>query len=202
MRELLAESGMRAAIFGIETLNPMTGKIIGKGLNPERTKELLYFLRDGWKNSVSIATHFIVGLPGETEESIYKTHEWLEEKDNPIDCKNWIPLNIYKTYYSSSIDLDPKKYGYEISGETDSGKLIWKNDYMTMERASEIKEDLQNRLWSRNKMTGFLIARITNMGLDWNEVSQWTYGDLFKHHHSLVDSYQALRSSYLKKLLS
>src|SRR5690606_28144943 len=51
MADILKESGLKTAVFGIETLNYESGKIIGKGLPPEKTREMLQWLRDDkkWK---------------------------------------------------------------------------------------------------------------------------------------------------------
>ncbi|MEM4260987.1 MAG: radical SAM protein [Candidatus Woesearchaeota archaeon] len=69
MAEIMLDMGLRSAIFGIETFSDSAGKIIGKGLGQEKTKELLFLLKNNlWKNDVSIHSSFICGLPTESPE--------------------------------------------------------------------------------------------------------------------------------------
>lgn len=73
MRDLLLESGLRSAQFGIESLNAKALKAIGKGLAPEKLIKTLFYLRETWKDKVVTGTGLIVGLPDDNWESIDET---------------------------------------------------------------------------------------------------------------------------------
>ena len=95
---LLRESGLRTAIFGIETLNHESGKAIGKGLHPEKTKELLYWLKnDIWKKEVATTSGFIVGLPYDTPDTINEWSKWILDPACPLDSFQFEPLYIANT---------------------------------------------------------------------------------------------------------
>ena len=64
----LIESGMRSVFFGIETFNHASGKVIGKGMNPDRIKQGLINIKQQYPELL-ISTGFIAGLPHETPES-------------------------------------------------------------------------------------------------------------------------------------
>ena len=55
-------------------------KAIAKPWSSRRGKEFLSELREKWPNT-HIDCHFMVGLPGETEESLYETADWLKQSD-------------------------------------------------------------------------------------------------------------------------
>jgi len=114
--ELLAEARVWGHYYGIETLNHQTGKLIGKGLHPDKIKQGLldtknYFYKNigPYRGTVSL----IYGLPEETPETILSGLDWL--------CNNWndqsviaFPLNISLTGKKSKLDENYGKYGYNI----------------------------------------------------------------------------------------
>jgi len=112
---LLRESGLRSAIFGIETLNHKSGQSIGKGLHPEKTKELLHWLKDDiWKDEVAMYSGFIVGLPYDTPVTITDWAKWLLDPSCPLDAFSFEPLYINRNlkFRPSEFDMQAEKYGY------------------------------------------------------------------------------------------
>ena len=117
-RDLLLETGLRGMLVGIESFHQVAAKTVGKGLHPEKTKEALYYLKESWKDRVSITASFIIGLPGETEESIWETVEWLQREDCPVDEAIFSPLNLRAPTEDpdspiSRLAVEPDKFGYE-----------------------------------------------------------------------------------------
>ena len=73
----MIDSGYRAGFYGIETLCHVAGKAAGKGLNPDRVKELLQILKDKGGDNIWTTAYFILGLPKETHKSLDDTLKWL-----------------------------------------------------------------------------------------------------------------------------
>lgn len=156
-RELLAESGIRAILFGIETFHQVAGRGIGKGLHPEKVKETLWYLNETWKGQVTMTGSFIVGLPGEPEDSVWETVEWLQRDDCPLTNAVFSPLNIRAAADDpnapmSKIAKDPAKYGYHVTGPKPGRGIstdgpYWANEHMDKSRAQEIVAEIhRNRL--------------------------------------------------------
>jgi biotin synthase-like enzyme len=82
--QLLKDSGVAGVHFGIETLNHRAGKIIGKGLHPNKVIEELYRFRD---HMPEVATwgSFIVGLPGDTKETVTEWAATIADPEFPLD---------------------------------------------------------------------------------------------------------------------
>ena len=75
----------------------------------------------------------IIGLPGETKESILESIEWY--KQNDYIHSSWGPLfltnNLNRYITPSEFSLHPEKYGYRFQG----GELAWESDWMTESEA-------------------------------------------------------------------
>lgn len=76
----MIDMGCKGVFLGVETLDHTAGKLAGKGLDPDRMKEILTWMREVAQDDVFILASMIIGLPGETRESLYKTAEWFKEQ--------------------------------------------------------------------------------------------------------------------------
>jgi len=76
----MREAGCRLLIVGYESGDPQILKNIKKGATVERARD---FTRDCHKLGLTIHADFILGLPGETEESIRRTINFAKE----LDCE-------------------------------------------------------------------------------------------------------------------
>jgi radical SAM superfamily enzyme YgiQ (UPF0313 family) len=161
---LLKEMGLGSAFFGIETLNHASGKIVGKGMKPEKIKEFLsdlYYTH--WEEKIPFTISFIVGLPGETKESIYDTYKWC--KSTPFN-DIWFPLFIKtKSHYYSDFDLTYQNYGYTL---TDDG---WISDIMTFQDATDIAEEFnRDGMYENSYISSWLLFSILSYGITIEEL--------------------------------
>jgi len=191
--QLLKEMGLGSAFFGIETLNHSSAKIIGKGMNSEFVKEFLVDLHDtDWKKEIPFTCSFIIGLPGESKESIMRSWDWI--KNQPFQDL-WFPLRISKgTYYQSEFDINFKDFGYEID---ENG--FWYNGSMNYVEAKELAEEFNNFGFYGKKppSTWFLfcllshgytieqVKEIPNRDLPWKKFLLQKHR-MFKKYHNLL----------------
>lgn len=117
---LLKEIGLVNTWIGVDSIHPVASRIIGKGMNPEKKKDLIYRIGDVWKDQVNIKVGYIVGLPGEDSSFVRETVDWFLKPDNPVNQLNLNPLRINPPLEAlantsrSDIDLNHEKYGYKI----------------------------------------------------------------------------------------
>lgn len=202
MRELLLESGAGSLAFGIETMNDVAGKKIGKGLGREKIKETLAYCAEKWKNKIITSSNFIVGLPGEDAESIRNTVDYLVSDECPLDVFGFLPLFIRDTddgRHSSAIDKDPNKFGYIV----EQGKP-WQSEQMSFQTALALVQEIYTnpKVRLKNKFAAATwIGRIINLG--------YSIEDIFKilndnNPSSIIDVYNksiVLKSKYYEKLM-
>jgi hypothetical protein len=117
---LLKEIGLVNTWIGVDSMHPVASKIIGKGMNSNKKKDLIYKIGEVWKDMVTIKVGYIVGLPGEDSKFVRDTVDWFLRDDNPVDQLNLNPLRILPPLDAlantsrSAIDLNYEKYGYVI----------------------------------------------------------------------------------------
>ena len=78
--ENLKRIGYTSHFFGIETLHPMAGKSVGKGMHPDKIKQGLidikdYFKKDNGRYRAGLG--MIMGLPYESLNSVKSSLDWL-----------------------------------------------------------------------------------------------------------------------------
>ena len=79
----MIEAGYTAHHYGIETLNHTAGKIVGKGMHPNKTKEGMLeveeYFRKHSPTAYSGGSTFIAGLEEEDMKSLEETQRWLNK---------------------------------------------------------------------------------------------------------------------------
>ena len=143
--DLLYEMGLGSAFMGIETFNHEAAKSIGKGMHPDKIKNMLVELYyEKWKEEVSFTCSLIVGLPGETKETLYNTFEWM--KLHPFNDM-WFPLRLgVGTYWKSDFESNYDKYGYTLDANGN-----WDNGIMTYEGARSIAQEFNDQHFYKKK---------------------------------------------------
>lgn len=171
MREMILESGAASITFGIETMNEKAGKKIGKGLGPKRIKETLNHVNETWKGKIITSSNFIVGLPGETEESLRDTVDWLVSEEEPLDIFGFTTLFVRPKSdgrSESKIDKDPSKFKMIIKEDR-----TWEGETMNSNQASRLTNELFNDPRVKNKVkfgAATWMGRIFNLGYNVEQI--------------------------------
>ena len=150
-REHLLRMNLLSHFYGIESTNPETLKVVGKGMHPDRLLPGLieskqYFETHGrqiYRSTISL----VAGLPHETMQSLEETKQWVlanwqgqQLLWNPL----WIPEQTNSEQVLSAFSIDPEKYGYtRYSGEVARKNNLrldimpWQNPHMNQFQAEE-----------------------------------------------------------------
>jgi hopanoid biosynthesis associated radical SAM protein HpnJ len=103
----MKEAGCRLLIVGFESGDNRILKNIKKGATAEQGRE---FMKNCKKLGIAVHGDFIIGLPGETQESIARTVKYAEE----IDCET-IQVSIAHSYPGTEFDDFVKKNNYLLN---------------------------------------------------------------------------------------
>jgi radical SAM superfamily enzyme YgiQ (UPF0313 family) len=152
-RELLLRMGFIGHYYGLETTNPETGKIIGKGMHPDKLLPGMLEIRDYFKKQGPYRGELslVVGLPKETEESAMRGVNWVLENWRG-ECAHIWPFELpADPMYDKPnlISKNKEKYGYRLSNVESYEHTIneevkhvtktynWQNDHFNFSRAQE-----------------------------------------------------------------
>lgn len=212
-KEHLLRMGFIGHYYGIETTNHETGKIIGKGMNPDKLMPGILEIRDYFKKHGPYRGQIslIIGLPKETEETLEKTFQWLIDNwqgESVAAYTLGIPLDP-AFYKLSKMSRDWEKLGYRpssilptvmpnhklthLENNDWSAGLNWENDHMTMHRAEEIEKKFKDEL----------IDKYDFRAPSWNIGEQMYYGKTLKEaldiHYREINERSEVGQMHIKK---
>jgi radical SAM superfamily enzyme YgiQ (UPF0313 family) len=105
----MREAGCRLMIVGYESGNQQILKNIKKGATVERARQ---FTKDSHKLGLKIHADFILGLPGETRETIRETINFAKE----LDCET-VQVSIAHAYPGTELYDWAKEKGFIVAGQ-------------------------------------------------------------------------------------
>lgn len=146
--EMLKHTGCAEVAIGVETADPLIKKIIKKNTTVEQDTEFVNLCK---KIGLRVKTYFIIGLPGESCESVEKSRKWLEKNqpDN-FDFSIFAPYPgspIYNHKEEYDINWDEKKLR-EIwfSGEAQYGDCAVSTSHLDSNEILKLKGKIQKSL--------------------------------------------------------
>jgi hypothetical protein len=137
MLDKMLDMGCRGMFLGVETFNHTAAKVAGKGLDPEKIKGILEWIREKAGDEIFILTSFIVGLPGETEESLMDTADWLV-KQQVIDKAQYEILFVSDAGGRTSNAFSDKSDKFGIHEVRWDPEYYWRHGTMDLPKAKEI----------------------------------------------------------------
>lgn len=160
--EAMYAAGFRWLLCGFESAHPRILRNINKKATLEDNTAML---RTAHKYGLKVKALMSIGHPGESEETIEATKQWLlQEKPDDFDCT---VITVYPgtPYYDSAVHLSGPVYRYEINGDAlysedlnfneghgyykgKSGEytsFVW-TDYLDRERLVELRDDLESEV--------------------------------------------------------
>ena len=162
MLDMMIESGCRGVFLGIETFNPTAAKIVGKGLDPNKIKDIVKWMKDKTGNEMFILGSFIIGLVGETKESLDDTLEYLINQKS-IDKILWEVLYLrppdYRTEAKDDFNNNKDKYGIR---KLQWDPYYWEHDTLNYNQCVEISEVWKKELRKGNSGFNKALEENTN----------------------------------------
>lgn len=137
----LLDSGLMAAFFGIETVNDLSGKSVGKGLGRARVQEGLDIISGYCGSNFIGQAGMILGLPHDGPDTKYQLLEWAQDPDvcRVIKRVSVQGLSISTQHGQSEIDRDPASFGYQVLDQAAQTRRLstdaWRTDIYDSESA-------------------------------------------------------------------
>jgi hypothetical protein len=205
--DMLVESGLRSAFFGIETFNQKTAIAIRKGGSREKLMDTIAYMKEKWGDLIHLQGSFIFGLPYEDLDSMHQTVDYLTSEQNKLDTWHVQPLkirnaNFYKNTsvsngFFSEIDKNFEQYGYrEQATKTRTNRsnlpiMIWENDYTTYEEVDDLCSSIMQRESGNYSLFYYLNFELASLGMPLKEVLHIQKNQLDWYKYGKLKMYRA-----------
>jgi radical SAM superfamily enzyme YgiQ (UPF0313 family) len=169
----LQESGLKSALFGIESIFHDSAKAIGKGLDPTEQFQFIEEIKKNEFKEILTYSGFILGLPKDREDEADRLEEFLFSDKNKLDDFLVEPLYIsppkfavVNSRYFSEFDLEYEKYGYECYEQIEDSSFTdikWTNKLtgMTFDQAFVASRKINARVRASDRF------KCGNWGYNW-----------------------------------
>lgn len=160
--ELMYAAGFRWLLCGFESAHPRILRNIAKNATVEQNTQML---RIAHKHGLKVKALMSIGHPGESEETIMATRDWLlAEKPDDFDLT---VMTIYPgtPYHDQSFTVGPKEYCFETYGDRlymdnadftrdlayykgrkgEYKSFVW-TDYLTRERLVSLRDEVEDEI--------------------------------------------------------
>lgn len=197
--ELLLQSGLSSAYFGLESLHPQASALIGKGWCGKHARDFIpHLYHNLWHGKVNMFSNFILGLPHETEDSFRQTLEWCKQTD--VGHFNFFPLVLKHSHEAeatkSEFDKNSAAYGYDVGPNGD-----WSNNKMSFQGCAKIASEFNAVLAPNNRVSGFATSNYLNLGLTLEEIQRLKVIDGIKIIRERMDAFKSRYVSKYKEMI-
>ena len=172
--QTLYDIGVRAMYFGIESMDPHAAKTIGKGHDRNKQIRMIEYIRNKYPD-ITLHGSFIIGLPGESIESVTNTFNQLLNQTIPLHSWRFNGLLIAEpdaSSFDSEFTKNYSEYGYTHQGVLQSIWINWKNEHMDAFTAHALANQFNTDSGLSDNFTleGNLCMPLTTMGYDFDQL--------------------------------
>ena len=198
MAEKLAETGLRGAFFGIESLHPRASQIVGKGWSGRHAKDFVpHVVHNVWQNKITAHCGLIVGLPGESAEDLNSSLAWANSNNlNVIFFGLQVTNNLHERSYVSEFERRAAEYGFKF----DSGGK-WYNETWSRDRVLEYAGRL-NPQRRRMNYSGFNHVALHSLGYTNEEIMSTHQDSLVRDNPDFKQRKKKFLDEYWNKIIS
>jgi hypothetical protein len=177
-QDILPESGLSSCFFGIESLDPESCKMVGKGWGAKNNKIWIPKIKAYWGDSVIIRCSLIAGLGKETPKDWESTYNWF--MDSGIDDYFYNALHLDHNMKLSEFERNAEKYGYRWP-DPEKKPLRWVNDHTDYIEARDwCKKLMEEEIAEKKIPSVWMYAALRNQGFAREEILKSNYVDLDK----------------------
>lgn len=155
-------------------------------------------LKDVFGSELSIYASFIVGLPGETDEEIQKTFEWMVSGKSPIDGWGYNALHI-DPGGRAPFAVNPQRYGIRFSNPNDPS--YWEHDTANAIEVVSRTHELTTKSSFQNRISGFPLFRLMNLGYKFEELRNMSVMEACSLQAEQLQRTVKMKNEYFSKLI-
>jgi radical SAM superfamily enzyme YgiQ (UPF0313 family) len=181
----LYQIGLCGMYFGIESLNPATAKIIGKGFDRSKQIQTIKEIREKYNNDIIMHGSFIIGLPEESLDSIHDTFNRVMSEDVPLHTFRFAGLWLdrdTRVNWISELSKNYTDYGYAVepADQDDIYGMKWSNKFMDRTKAFALANTFNRQAFETERyyVPGQIVWALFNYGYDFDFLSNLKYKNI------------------------
>lgn len=189
---MLLESGLVSTFFGIETLHPRASLVVGKGWSGKHARDYVPELTHNiWKDQVNVQMGIIIGLPGEDQDSVMSTYDWVESnKLNAIFYS--LKLTGDDSVWRSEFDINAEKYGIR---RTPTG---WVGEHFDSSSADRLATEINEKHRPRRRVDNWIHTSMLAMGVPQSDLMRFNTHEILRAANPMSEM---MVDEYVKKCL-
>jgi len=163
--KLMKQAGCWMISFGVESGSDVLRETVNKGVTRKQIEQAFY---DTKRAKIKTTAYFMIGLPGETEETVKETIEFADKLDPHY--VNWAVLTVYPNspFY---FDLQNGKYGKGKIKKADSASSPFQDSFqlgfeenLTRERMETLASFATRSFYLRPKRIVRILFDLRSLG--------------------------------------
>jgi radical SAM superfamily enzyme YgiQ (UPF0313 family) len=143
----MKEAGCWLLSYGIESIDQKVLDKAKKGITTEQIEKAIIFAH---KAGIKVIGHIIIGLPGQTRESVEKTIDWVMQKN--IDyCQFYCAVPLWGTELRN---IAKKKRWIKSNNKSnyELNKAVMRNDFLSIKEIEELRRLAYLKFYLRPKV--------------------------------------------------
>ncbi len=204
----LYRAGLVGCSLGMESFHPEAAQAVGKAFSAKHGREFLdYFYHDICERNIVMNTCHIIGLPGETSQSLQKTINWYMKR--PHIHINWSalalsdPKRIPPEQVTSEFERNAEEYGYKFFD--DKPRTYWERGEMNSLLARSIRQDVFRQTKRHNIVAGepwTSLHYLSILGLTPKEARETGWLTLYNEKTHIIRAHNMRYLELLKKSIN
>lgn len=164
--QMLIDSGLRSAFFGIESFEENSSNLVGKGWSGKHAKDWLLYMRQKHGTKLTWQLGLVTGIPGQTPEQLEQDCNWLIEND--MHSWRYFPLWLEPGYYQSEFSKNSAKYGFSFPDR--QRPWYWENGDWTFDKALTIYSKLESMSENKMRLGAWAVGQHASLGYEFDSL--------------------------------
>jgi hypothetical protein len=201
--QLLKDSGLRSAFFGIESFERKSSLLIGKGWSGLHAKDWLLEQKQRWKDEINWSVATIVGIPGQTPEQLFDDCDWLIKNNmywSIFHALHINPAGMGKIATVSEFERNYQEYGFTFPDPINY-PWYWENGDWNYALALQVTDDLSRKGLDHHLLSSWTLGEYASLGYSVDEIINRPHNDFVNNQEVFTKAWNFIESYVTKNLL-
>lgn len=200
--QLLKDSGLRSAYFGIESFERKSSILIGKGWSGLHAKDWLLAQKERWKDEINWSLSMIVGIPGQTPDQLFDDCDWMIKNNMYYCIFNALYINRNSTGAMATVsefERNYQKYGFTFPDSTNP--YYWENSDWNFAKALQTRDELQRKTIEHQLISSWELGECASLGYSVDDIINKSHFNFVTNQEFFTRSWNFINNYITKSLL-